>query len=88
MKLKLVILFILSLSSIVNAELFNKDVSFESSKKELERKYPTNQEVILSYNNVLENLRTSVVNISTKKRIKTGSYASPFFGDPFFWLFL
>ena len=84
MKLKLVILFILSLSSIVNAELFNKDVSFESSKKELERKYPTNQEVILSYNNVLEDLRTSVVNISTKKRIKTGSYASPFFGDPFF----
>lgn len=31
-----------------------------------------------------KNLRTSVVNISTKKRIKTGSYASPFFGDPFF----
>ena len=84
MKLKLVILFILSLSSIVNAGLFDKDVTFESNKKELERKYPTNQEVILSYNNVLEDLRTSVVNISTKKRIKTGSYASPFFGDPFF----
>ncbi|WP_226812750.1 hypothetical protein [Aliarcobacter butzleri] len=43
MKLKLVILFILSLSSIVNAGLFDKDVTFESNKKELERKYPTNQ---------------------------------------------
>ncbi|QDF29045.1 hypothetical protein [Halarcobacter anaerophilus] len=60
MNLKIVILLILLLSSILNAGLFDKDVTFKSNKKELQRKYPTNQEVILSYNNVLENLRTSV----------------------------
>lgn len=40
MKLKLVILFILSLSSIVNAGLFDKDVTFESNKKSLKENIP------------------------------------------------
>ncbi|PLY16348.1 MAG: peptidase S1, partial [Sulfurimonas sp.] len=40
---------------------------------------------MLSYNNILENVRTSIVNISIKKEMKGNLYsANPFFNDPFF----
>lgn len=84
MKLKINLMLLVLLNTILNAGFFDKDVEFLTNEKQLERKFPTNKEVVLSYNNVLKNLKTSVVNISTKKRVKLGSYANPFFGDPFF----
>ena len=47
------------------------------------RKYPTNQDYILSYNNVLDEVRHSVVNISTQKSVTQQSF-NPFMNDPFF----
>ncbi len=71
--------------SLLNAGLFDKPVTFKHADAAMERKYPTQPEYLLSYNNVLEKIRTSVVNISTEKSIKTGGgYANPFLDDPFF----
>ena len=54
-------------------------VEFNYADENTQRKNPTSQNFILSYNNVLENVRTSVVNISTRKTISSGRA----FGNPF-----
>lgn len=60
-------------------------VEFKYAPKTIEREHPTNQNRILSYNNVLEDVRTSIVNISIKKEISgAGLNANPFYNDPFF----
>lgn len=77
-------LFLLSL--IVATSLCAKDgVEFKYAPQITERQYPTSQNKILSYNNILENVRTSIVNISIKKEISgAGLNANPFYNDPFF----
>lgn len=76
--------FVLSLLAITF--LYAKgSVEFKYAPQITEREYPTSQNKILSYNNVLENVRTSIVNISIKKEISTASLnANPFYNDPFF----
>lgn len=60
-------------------------VEFKYAPHNMEREHPTNQNRILSYNNILENVRTSIVNISIKKEVSgTQLNANPFFNDPFF----
>jgi serine protease Do len=60
-------------------------VEFKYAPQITEREFPTNQNKILSYNNILENVRTSIVNISIKKEINDdGLNANPFYNDPFF----
>ncbi|MDT8338738.1 MAG: Do family serine endopeptidase [Sulfurimonas sp.] len=78
---KFFILFTLALSL-----LYAKDsVEFKYAPKNLERNFPSAQNQILSYNNILQNVRTSIVNISIKKEMKGNLYsANPFFSDPFF----
>ncbi len=62
-----------------------ESVEFKYAPKDMERVSPANQNQILSYNNVLEKVRTSIVNISIKKEISGNFYsANPFFNDPFF----
>jgi len=63
--------------------VYAKDsVEFKYADKNIQRKNPTSQNFILSYNNVLKNVRTSVVNISTKKTISSGrAYGNPFYRD-------
>lgn len=77
-------LFLLSL--IVATFVYAKDgVEFKYAPQITERQYPTSQNKILSYNNILENVRTSIVNISIKKEISgAGLNANPFYNDPFF----
>jgi serine protease Do len=78
---KLFILFTLALSLVYAKE----SVEFKYAPKNLERNFPSTQNQILSYNNILENVRTSIVNISIKKEMKGNLYsANPFFNDPFF----
>ena len=72
------------LTSLSFSAIFDKKFDFQYADSNIKRKAPDSQQYILSYSNVLEKIRTSVVNISTKKSVKTGGYASPFFGDPFF----
>ncbi|HUH42958.1 MAG TPA: Do family serine endopeptidase [Sulfurimonas sp.] len=76
--------FVLSLLAITF--LYAKgSVEFKYAPQITEREYPTSHNKILSYNNVLENVRTSIVNISIKKEISTASLnANPFYNDPFF----
>ncbi len=79
------ILVLLSLSlCLAYGGLFSKDFEFQKADPDIKREFPTDEKMILSYSNVLEKVKTSVVNISTKKSVKTGGYANPFFGDPFF----
>jgi len=60
-------------------------VEFKYAPQITEREFPTNQNKILSYNNILENVRTSIVNISIKKEVNdAGLNANPFYNDPFF----
>lgn len=60
-------------------------VEFKYAPQITEREFPTNQNKILSYNNILENVRTSIVNISIKKEVSTAALnANPYYNDPFF----
>lgn len=59
----------------------NADITFA---KKIPREFPTSKESLLSYNNILEGARSSVVNISTQKSISNRVYANPFMNDPFF----
>ncbi len=72
----------LLLLCLVSLSLLNaKDgVNFKYADENTQRKNPTSQNFILSYNNVLKEIRTSVVNISTKKTITSQrGYQNPFF---------
>ncbi|MBE0513513.1 Do family serine endopeptidase [Sulfurimonas sp.] len=78
---KFFILFTLVLSLLYAKE----SVEFKYAPKNIERNFPSAQNQILSYNNILQNVRTSIVNISIKKEMKGNLYsANPFFNDPFF----
>jgi len=77
---------ILLLSILTLTIAFAKDtVEFKYADLNSTRKNPTSSEYILSYNNILQNVRTSVVNISTSKKVNSqGQNANPFMNDPFF----
>ncbi len=71
--------------SLLHAGLFDKNVEFQQADSDTDRKYPTQKEYLLSYSNILKEVRSSVVNISTEKNLKMrNNYANPLFGDPFF----
>ena len=61
--------------------VYAKDsVEFKFADKNIERKNPTRENYILSYNNILKDVKTSVVNISTQKTINSGeTYSNPFY---------
>ncbi|MBN2781712.1 MAG: Do family serine endopeptidase [Campylobacterales bacterium] len=61
----------------------NDNIEFNHSQTD-SRKFPTSQEYILSYNNVIEKVKTSVVNISTQKNVNNNITSNPFMNDPFF----
>lgn len=62
-----------------------ESVEFKYAPNDIERISPVNKNQILSYSNVLEKIRTSIVNISIKKEISSKQFnANPFFNDPFF----
>lgn len=63
--------------------VYAKDgVEFKYADENTQRKNPTSQNFILSYNNVLKNVRTCVVNISTTKTISSGgAYGNPFYQE-------
>ena len=48
------------------------------------RKFPTSQDYILSYSNILDSVRTSVVNISTTKNVTTSRASNPMLNDSYF----
>jgi serine protease Do len=78
---KLLYICLLSLT-LLNAK---ESVKFNFADNNLDRVFPTKQKQILSYNNILKNVRTSVVNISTQKNINVQSrQMSPLMNDPFF----
>ena len=61
------------------------DIEFKYADTQTQRKNPTSQEYILSYNNILQDTINSVVNISTQKTLNSqGAMSNPFFDDPFF----
>lgn len=74
---------ILLICLVVLTMVYAKDgVEFKYANENTERKNPTSQNFILSYNNVLKNVRTSVVNISTTKTISSGgAYGNPFYQE-------
>lgn len=77
--MKNIVLILLFCTSLIYAK---SNVEFNHSTSDV-RKYPTNQDYILSYNNILEDVRYSVVNISTQKNV-TQQTINPFMNDPFF----
>ncbi|EQB40245.1 peptidase S1 [Sulfurimonas hongkongensis] len=75
--MKKILLICLVSLSLLNAK---DGVNFKYADENTQRKNPTSQNFILSYNNVLKGIRTSVVNISTKKTITAQrGYQNPFF---------
>jgi len=80
--LKKIILLLLIILSITYAK---NSVEFKYAEFDTLRKHPTSEQFILSYNNVLKKVRTSVVNISTQKSLNDNTNNShPLMRDPFF----
>lgn len=78
---KIVLLSLLTIGLLYAKE----NVHFNFADDSKDRKFPSNKEYILSYNNILKDIKTSVVNISTQKNIQAQNmYANPLFKDPFF----
>lgn len=78
---KLLLLGLVSLSLVYAQD----SVEFKYAPADTQRQHPTSQNYILSYNNILENVRTSVVNISTKRTLNnTQAESNPFMNDPYF----
>ncbi len=78
---KLLLICLVSLT-LLNAK---ESVKFNFVDKNLDRVFPTKQEHILSYNNILKNVKTSIVNISTQKNLSSQSRSMPpMMNDPFF----
>lgn len=76
---------IISLCLVALTMLYAKEsVEFKYADVNTQREFPTAENHILSYNNILEKVRKSVVNISTKRTVKNGAYANPFMNDPMF----
>ena len=69
---------------IVTSLLYGKNIDFLQADNAKVRKYPTQENYILSYNNVLKEVKNSVVNISIQKNVKMASGLNQFFNDPFF----
>lgn len=81
------IIFIATLFAVLlHGGLFDgNSVKFKEADTNLKREYPTAQDHVLSYNSVLERVRTTVVNISTEKSMQVSSNtANPLLNDPFF----
>jgi serine protease Do len=64
--------------------LHAESIDFKYANSDKERKYPSNSDYILSYHNVLKDVKNSVVNISIQKNVKMNMAMNPFFNDPFF----
>lgn len=74
--MKKLLLICLITISLVQAK---DSVEFKFAEKDFPRKNPTNQNYILSYNNILKDARTSVVSISTQRTVKSGgAYGNPY----------
>ncbi len=61
-------------------------ITFKEAPKNFDRVMPSEgKNVVLSFYDAVKEAKQSVVNISTKKRVKTSHFAdSPLFNDPFF----
>ena len=71
--------------SLLHAGLFDKNGAFEHANPNMKRQNPGQQGYLLSYSDILKEVRTSVVNISTEKSFKMSKrYANPLYADPFF----
>jgi serine protease Do len=76
---KFILVFLLSFGVI-----YANSINFLEANNAKTRKYPTNKDYILSYNNVLKSVKNSVVNISIQKNIKNDVRLNPLYNDPFF----
>jgi serine protease Do len=74
---------VLILTLTISVLLAKQSIEFNYSNTD-NRKFPTSQDYILSYNNVIDKVRTSVVNISTQKNLSNTMASNPFMNDPFF----
>ena len=75
--------FIILLSIALSINLFAENVKFKYSQDDT-RKFPTGQDYILSYSNILDSVRKSVVNISTTKNVNTSVLSNSRLNDPIF----
>ncbi len=77
---------VLIISTVAALMLSAATINFEEAPKDFKRVMPQgNNNVVLSFYDAIKEAKQSVVNISTKKKIKTPNFAnSPFFNDPFF----
>ena len=70
--------------TVLTSLIYAKGIDFLQAQSDKSREYPTSKRYILSYNNVLEDVRNSVVNISIQKNVKINPRTNPLLNDPFF----
>lgn len=77
---------VLLISTVAALLLSASSINFKEASKDIRRVMPGgDKNVVLSFHDAIKDAKNSVVNISTKKRIKMPKFSdSPFFNDPFF----
>ena len=71
------------LALMLGSSLLLSNVEIHYAEK-LPRQDATTSNVLLSYSDVLEKTRKTVVNIATQKSVSQNNYMNPFMSDPFF----
>ena len=73
------------LSTVAALMLQAASINFKEAPKDFKRVMPSgDKNVVLSFYDAIKEAKQSVVNISTKKVLRTHMSMSPFFNDPFF----
>ena len=72
------------LTTFLLSSVFLVGANIDIVSKDYDRQMPSKKNEILSYNEVLKDVRRSVVNISTQKSVTSRGQRNPFMNDPFF----
>jgi len=75
---------IVLLSAITVVALVASSMTIESMPNNPKRVYPTNDKIVLSYNNSIKDVKHSVVNISTTKTVEQGNQLNQMLNNPLF----
>jgi serine protease Do len=73
------------LSAIIASSIYANSIDLELANSNIQRVAPNNMQEVLSFNSSIKNSTNSIVNISTKKRVKNRQNSmDQMFSDPFF----
>lgn len=74
----------LLITTLTAVSLFAGTINISNMDDNTKRQYPSNNDIVLSYNNSIKEIKQSVVNISTTKTIEQSNQLNLMLNNPFF----